>query len=285
MTNWFSGRATGLALGAMGLLAACATGLGDADSPTTDPTSHGTHARDAGEAGVELEPNPEGDAQAHTEADAEADAQADAGADADAHAEADAGTDADTSADAGADAHDASLLCPTPLAAGDLAIVELMIQSATGTGDRGEWIEVQSTRDCPLDLRGLHVESPRGTSNDTLDVTSSMILPPRGIFLIANSTDSILNHDLPAPLLVWDGSPSDVLKNDGDTITITSGTTPVESLTYPSLTLYPGTSISFPADCAPSDRATWGRWSYSTKAYSGAFDGTPNAANTDVTCF
>src|SRR5262249_4333063 len=47
--------------------------------------------------------------------------------------------------DAGTDDASTLTLCP-PIKSGDLAIVELMIASASGSGDRGEWIEVQSTQ-------------------------------------------------------------------------------------------------------------------------------------------
>src|SRR5947209_15274570 len=53
------------------------------------------------------------------------------------------GPDATPVVDGGGAPSDA---CPGALAAGDLAVVELMIASQTGAGDKGEWVEVQSTR-------------------------------------------------------------------------------------------------------------------------------------------
>ncbi|MDB4995179.1 MAG: hypothetical protein JWM74_2611, partial [Myxococcaceae bacterium] len=44
-------------------------------------------------------------------------------------------------------------------------------------------------------------------------------------------------------------------------------------------------SISFPLDCAGSDRPSWTRWSYSFDSYSGTFQGTPNTDNDDVACY
>ena len=198
-----------------------------------------------------------------------------------------------TGADAGADSGGADALCPGPLAAGDLAVVELMIQSAAGTADRGEWVEVQSTRDCALDLHGVTFASPRGTQSDRVTVGGALVLPPNGILVVASSTSAALAHDPPRPVLVWEGSPADVLKNDGDTVTVTSAAgVLIDAFTYPALTLQPGRSISFPADCAWSDRATIERWSYASRPYAGtagadagALMGTPNAENDDVTCF
>jgi len=172
------------------------------------------------------------------------------------------------------------------LGAGDLAVVEIMIASQSGSGDRGEWLEVQSTRNCSLNLKGLHFESPRGTQKDTGDVTVDTWLPANGIFVIADSSDPVLNHNLPTPIYTWDHQPADVLVNSGDTVTLTAGSVTVETFTYPTFSvLHPGVSISFPADCAWSDRSSWARWSFSVHAWSGNFLGTPNADNTDVTCY
>lgn len=173
------------------------------------------------------------------------------------------------------------------LSAGDLAVVEIMIQSQSGSGDHGEWLEVQSTRTCSLNLNGLHFESPRGTGKDTLDITTDTWLPANGIFVVADSSDATKNHDLPpGPLYTWNGQPGDVLVNGGDTVTLTAGGVTVETFTYPQFqTLYVGRSISFPADCAWSDRSSWARWSFSFNTWSGSFLGTPNADNTDVTCY
>jgi hypothetical protein len=205
----------------------------------------------------------------------------------DAGANDDAAADRDAASSDGdvADAALAPALCATPLAAGDLAVVELMIASTSGAGDRGEWIEVQSRRDCILNVKGLHVESPRGTGRDTLTIGGDLLLPPNGTFVIANASDTNVNHALPSPIVTWDGQPADVLKNDGDTITLTSaaGVT-IDNVVYPALSPQVGRSISFPVDCAWSDRGTWARWSFSSKPYSGALQGTPNADNDDVAC-
>ena len=178
--------------------------------------------------------------------------------------------------------------CPNggALSTGDLAVVELMIASQSGSGDRGEWLEVQSTRTCALNLNGLHVESPRGTLNDTFDITTDTWLGPNGIFVLADSADSTKNHDLPVPIFVWNGAAADVLVNSGDTITFTAGAVTVENFVYPAFqTVYVGRSLSFPVDCAWSDRSSWARWSWAFHAWSGTYLGTPNADNTDVACY
>ena len=182
-------------------------------------------------------------------------------------------------------------LCP-PMAAGDLAIVEFMISSQTGSGDRGEWVEIQSTRtNCSLNLNGLHVESPRGTETpDSVDITDDVLLPPNGTFIVADTVIAELNHNLPGLVYSWVGT--DVLKNDGDTITVSMGGTTIDTLTYGSWTLKTGRSVSFPVDCTWSVRSDWTRWSWSFNVWDPAtvdggvsMQGTPNADNIDVACY
>ena len=175
--------------------------------------------------------------------------------------------------------------CVGPLLLGDVKIVELMISTQSAIGDRGEWVEIQSTRSCRLNINGLTIASPRGTTaTDSVTITTDTFLPPNGTFLVADSSIASLNGALPPVLFSW--AASDVLKNTGDTVTLTAGTTMIDTLTYPSFTnLTPGRALSFPADCAWSDRASWARWSYAFRVYSGVLQGTPNADNTDVACY
>jgi hypothetical protein len=175
--------------------------------------------------------------------------------------------------------------CVGPLLLGDVKIVELMISTQSAIGDRGEWVEIQSTRACTLNLNGLTIASPRSTTaTDSVTITTDTFLPPNGTFLVADSSIASLNGALPPVLFSW--AASDVLKNTGDTVTLTAGTTTIDTLTYPSFTnLTPGRALSFPADCAWSDRASWARWSYAFRVYSGVLQGTPNADNTDVACY
>jgi hypothetical protein len=174
--------------------------------------------------------------------------------------------------------------CTQPLAPGDLVIDELMIESVAGSGDYGEWLEVQSTLDCALDLKGLHGDCPRGAMVATFDVTSDIWIPPRGTFLVADSSRPAINHHLPGTLLVWYGQPGDVLRNKGTTVSLRVGDTIVDSLTYPALSLTVGTSLAFPADCDPSVRTDFSRWQHSTASWFPGFLGTPNEPNVDVHC-
>lgn len=175
--------------------------------------------------------------------------------------------------------------CTGALAAGDLAIVELMISSRAGSGDDGEWIELQSTRDCWLALDGVEIGSPRGTTNDAVTTPAGFDLAPHATFVVADSADPAKNHGLPGTVLSFEAT--DVLKNSGDIVYVKHGDVTIDSLTYPAFTnLEPGRSLAFPSDCTAPDRADWARWSltFGTWAGAGTFEGTPNAPNDDVAC-
>ncbi len=175
--------------------------------------------------------------------------------------------------------------CTGPMNAGDVKIVEMMIASVSGSGDRGEWIEMQNTLSCILNINGLSVQSPRGNSTDSANVTTDTLIPPGGAFVIADSSSSSDNHALPTAAVVATFEDYDVLKNSGDTINVFSGATLVDTLTYPSLAITAGRSLAFPADCQWSDRASWARWSMSFNVWSSPYEGTPGADNSDVSCY
>ncbi|MCW5835448.1 MAG: hypothetical protein KIS78_23805 [Labilithrix sp.] len=175
--------------------------------------------------------------------------------------------------------------CGASLAPGDLAIVEMMISSRAGANDPGEWVEIQNTRDCWLKVQGVAVESPRGNAAPNVaTITDDFELEPHGTFIVAGSADPEKNHGLPGKVISWDAT--DVLKNDGDTVTVKIGKIQLDTLTYPAFNnLTPGRTLSFPVDCAWSDRASWSRWSLTFSEFSPGFKGTPNADNDDVACF
>ena len=175
-------------------------------------------------------------------------------------------------------------ICAPPLAPGDLVIDELMIASVVGTGDHGEWLEVRSSRACTLDLRGLHGDCPNGAHVHTFDVTDDIWIPPKGTFVVADSGNAALNHDLPGVVLVWSGAPGDVLRNKGGTVTLRANGALIDAVTYPALALTPGASLAFADDCPPSARSDFTRWQTSIASWFPGFLGTPNASNTDVHC-
>jgi hypothetical protein len=174
--------------------------------------------------------------------------------------------------------------CVQPLTRGALRIDELMIASVAGAGDDGEWIEIESTLDCAANLDGLHGECPRGAKVATFDVTGDLWIPPRGTFLVADSSDPAINHDVPGIVVPWFGHSGDVLRNEGTTLTVSLDGTLIDTVTYPALPLVVGVSLAFPEDCDPSQRSDFTKWKRSTASWFPGFLGTPNAPNTDVTC-
>jgi hypothetical protein len=165
--------------------------------------------------------------------------------------------------------------CVQPLGAGVLAIDELMIESVKGTGDYGEWLEVQSTSRCAVNLNGLHGECPVGMKLHTFDVTQDMWLPPSGTFVIADTADPAVDHYLPGLLVTWAGQPGDVLRNEGGTVTLTVDGNLVDTVTYPAFKLVIGTSVAFPSNCPMSSRSDWTSWQMSSASWFPGFDGTP----------
>jgi hypothetical protein len=175
-------------------------------------------------------------------------------------------------------------LCSTPVAPGDLVIDELMISSVSGSGDYGEWLEVRSTRSCALDIIGLHGDCPTGATVHSFDVTDDLWLEALGAFVVADSDDPVIDHALPGSIVVWTGSPGDVLRNGGDTVSLSMNGTLIDTVTYPALKLVVGTSVAFPSDCPASARSVWTNWKGSTASWFPGFFGTPNGPNDDVHC-
>jgi len=174
-----------------------------------------------------------------------------------------------------------------PVSPGDFKVVEIMIASQYGSGDKGEWIEIQNAKSCTLNAKGLQIWTPRGLGKNTVTIGADAFIAPNGTFVVADSANAQINHALPGNIFAFEGEPADALKNDGDTITIDFGQTTIDKISYPKFyNLAYATSVSFPADCAWSDRSDWGRWSDSFAKYGeGLFKGTPNADNTDVSCY
>jgi hypothetical protein len=175
-------------------------------------------------------------------------------------------------------------VCEGGMGTGDLFVVEMMIESVAGTGDHGEWLEVQSTRPCAMNLRGLQGNAPSGNRVRTFDVGADVWIPALGSFVVADSSNRAINHDLPGTLIAWSSQPGDVLRNKGGTVTLQSHGTVVDSITYPALPLLAGASLAFPSDCAPDRRSDWSAWQTSTASWFPGFTGTPNAPNVDVQC-
>jgi hypothetical protein len=197
--------------------------------------------------------------------------------------------------------------CPGPLAPKDLAVVEMMIATVkpgSGTNDYGEWFEVKSTRDCRLNAKGIHVESPRVVDSDVdkLDVADDLWLKANESFIVANSLDTADNH-LPSGSKVvawnpWQGlTTHDTLKDSGhDSIVISVDSRQIDRIDWDAtgwgVADNVQSTVSFSVGCTWEERPNWGNWSWSNASFFSAFSGTPNAyspdnplgLNNDVNC-
>ncbi len=175
--------------------------------------------------------------------------------------------------------------CKTPLAKGDLAIVEVLLTAKTGTGDKGEWIEIKNTRSCTVNIKGLQVSSPRtATIDDVATVTVDTYVAAGGRFLVASSTDPKVNGGLAGTVIAFAGNTSDVLGNGGDDISIELGPLGIDTFGFDITGLTPGESLAFPETCVAADRGNPALWKSAKHSWAAGMYGTPNAPNTDVTC-
>lgn len=111
----------------------------------------------------------------------------------------DAGRDAGQApADAGTVVRDAgppvdAFVPSCPPSPGNLAIVEVMVASRSGSGDLGEWFEVKNVGACTIALAGLVIASP---SAPEIHTVGGGLLPPGSLFVFAQSDDPADNHGL-----------------------------------------------------------------------------------------
>ncbi len=248
--------------------AACAQGgaaTPDAGQPAIDA---GHHRRDAGR-----------DAGSHAGRDAGHDAGHDSGT-----VIADAGRDAGPppTPDAGHDAGPAPPCTPTP---SNLAIVEVMIESRTGSGDLGEWFEIENIGSCTVNLTGLIVESPTDAGAAVTHTVSVGVVPPGERFVFAQSGDSAENHGLPVDYVYGSGTAGVVFNNGADSLRLTYGGVEIDRVTWGSTDFRVGASRQLSSTASPTsnDSLASGAWCDSTDVYSmatgGPYRGTPGTAN------
>ncbi len=188
-------------------------------------------------------------------------------------------TDAGGGIDAGHDAGGSTC----PVEAGSLAIVEVMISSRSGSGDRGEWFEVVNTRDCTLDITGLVIVSPSGSGAEQMHTVTGGAVSAGQHYVFALSADAGENHLLPFDYAYGTGAATDVVfNNDSDWIELRAGATVVDRVAWPSGGFTHGRARQFPAGSDPAANDDWSGWCDATDIYSdagGTFYGTPQAAN------
>jgi hypothetical protein len=200
----------------------------------------------------------------------------DAGRDARVDAGRDAGRDAPF--DAGFDA--GPPLCPATV--DRIAIVEVMISSRSGAGDRGEWIEIYNAGDCFVDLGMAELLSPNTSGTPIVwSFPPGTVIAPMGRLVLAQSTVAAENHDL-----MYDLSYSTsgiVLDNGGDSVSIRVPGTMLDTVSWGATDYVHGAARSFPDTLPITMNDSQARWCNATATYStatgGPYRGTPRMAN------
>ncbi|MEZ4235606.1 MAG: lamin tail domain-containing protein [Myxococcota bacterium] len=97
------------------------------------------------------------------------------------------------------DGADATSLPARALSPGDVLVTEVLRDPIGVPSDLGEWFEITSQRDEPVDLMGVEVTD--GVS-DTFLVTLPLVVPPRGVVVLAGGDDPARNGGV-TPDLRW----------------------------------------------------------------------------------
>jgi hypothetical protein len=253
-------------------IAGCATGSGvdepDAGPPRDARTADGDTLRDGGDGGAR-DAGSRGDGSPPDSGARDGAAPLDAGP-----------PDAPLPIDAGSDSGSDGGCPPT---SERIAIVELMISSRSGAGDRGEWLELYNAGDCAVDLTGLTLVSPDGLAPPAVAmfVIPSGVIAPGGRFVLAQSGVPGENHDLPFDL-TYAGS-GVVLDNGGDSVSLVSAGTTIDRVAWIATDYMHGASRSFPDDRPIASNDSQVRFCNATAVYSeaagGPYRGTPRMPN------
>lgn len=167
----------------------------------------------------------------------------------------------------------------------NMAIVEVMVASQSGSGDRGEWFEVQNLGACPIDMTGLIVESPTGSGSPRTHEVTRGVLTAGGFFVFGQSGDPADHHGLPVDYVYGSGTTGVVLNNSTDSLILSFGGTEIDRVAWGSTDHRTGASRQLSRGAESGDNSSLGATSYcdSTDIYSsatgGPFLGTPGARN------
>jgi hypothetical protein len=139
-----------------------------------------------------------------------------------------------------------------PAAAGELVITEIMARAASGSGDRGEYIEVFNTTRSPLQVQDCVI-----ADNTSHTIASSVIIAPQSYAVFALSGTASENGGIPSVAYVYT---TIALNNGGETVAVRCGEVTLDSVTYTASWVTLGASIqhSTAPDATLNDvRANW----------------------------
>ncbi len=162
------------------------------------------------------------------------------------------------------------------VSAGDVLIVELMIDPAAVGDSDGEWIELLNTSTADLDLLGWQLTASGGGG---ITIGSSLVLPAGGVVVLGPEGDTSLNGGYDADY-VYDAADLS-LSSGGDSLALSVADLAVASLEY--TTAWPiaaGASLSLdPTLADASSAALSDSWCLGQSSYGDGDLGTPGAIN------
>jgi hypothetical protein len=168
-------------------------------------------------------------------------------------------------------------------AVGSLVIVEVMISSRSGAGDRGEWFEAVNTGSCSIDLAGVVIASGASTGGELTHTISGGSVAPSQRYVFALSSAIADNHALPHDYAYGSGAASDVIfNNTADWLELREAGVAVDRVVWPTGGFTHGRARQFPGTPSATGNDIWSNWCDATMVYSttgGTFYGTPRMAN------
>lgn len=166
-------------------------------------------------------------------------------------------------------------LTVTALAAGDLVISEIMLDAETDPA--GEWFELYNPGTMQVNLNGLTLDSGTGES---MTVDTDLLLDGGAYALLAASSDTTDNDNLPTPDLVYTGLAFDI-GGGGDELSVSDASLVIDAVSWTAAwTTTTGHSLSL-ITLDATDNDTFGNWCSAGTAWTGATSsyGSPGAAH------
>ncbi|HEY8432322.1 MAG TPA: lamin tail domain-containing protein, partial [Sandaracinaceae bacterium] len=112
------------------------------------------------------------------------------------------------------------------------------VAARPGSGDLGEWFEVENLGSCTIDLTGLTIESPGSSGTPATHVVTSGRVAPGELFVFAQSGNAMENYGLPYDYVYGAGTTGVVFNNGADSLKLRLGTIEIDRVEWTSPTDY-----------------------------------------------
>lgn len=165
--------------------------------------------------------------------------------------------------------------------AGQVIVVEMMIDPATLSDYDAEWFELFNTTDQHLDLQGCHLVDLGVNDNDhTIDAGGPLVLSPGALMVMAKTTDPAANGGIAD--VAYGFAQEFSLTNTGDAFILRCDDIDVDTVEFaPRIWPY-DVGVGMQLDPALSDATANddpGAWCAATDEYVAGNTGTPGVAN------